>query len=162
MKYQLKPYQDCPYKISVTMEVQLPQVKLTFVMEDQADIILSPISKSPAFVEGLWEQTCFEFFYNNKKNPHHYVEWNFSPSYDWCCYEFENYRGIPLKNKTSPPQINQNKKEFQIELKVSEEFNLFNLTCVLKTKDNQTHFFALKHRPEKADFHWQEAWQKIN
>jgi hypothetical protein len=161
MKYNLIPYQDCPYKVTAKIVFEAGQTLLYFEIEDTHNLERPYPSSSPTFTEGLWNKTCFEFFYNHKNNPAHYTEWNFSPSLDWCCYEFEVYRGTPKKIQTVAPKISSTKKGLEIIIPRKQDIFSFNLTCVLKTKQNETHYLALNHRAEKADFHFQEVWQKL-
>jgi hypothetical protein len=147
--------------VSANLKVDKTQISLSFEIEDTYDLELSPPSRSPAYIEGLWNKTCFEFFYNNRQKPEHYTEWNFSPSLDWCCYEFDQYRGAPKKISTIVPKIITTKNGLEIILPAATDFDHFNLTTVLKTKKNETHYFAIKHRKDKADFHFHEVWKKI-
>lgn len=41
--------------------------------------------------DGLWQSTCFELFLGSPAETG-YIEFNFSPSGAWNCYEFSDYR----------------------------------------------------------------------
>jgi hypothetical protein len=161
MNYNLIPYQDCHYQVFANIVIAASHTLLSFEIEDSEGLELSPLTSSPSYTEGLWNKTCFEFFYNKIHNNAHYTEWNFSPSLDWCCYEFEEYRGTPKKVQMITPKITSTQKGLEIILPTKLDIASFNLTGVLKTKKNETHYLALKHPKEKADFHFQKVWQKI-
>jgi hypothetical protein len=55
----------------------------------------------------LWTTTCFEMFVQRGSEAA-YVEWNFSPSLHWACYEFSAYREpavTALPKVVEPPRL---------------------------------------------------------
>ena len=43
-----------------------------------------------ARVMNLWNKTCFEFFVKNSTDT--YLEFNFSPVFEWNCFKFEKIK----------------------------------------------------------------------
>ncbi len=111
---------------------------------------------------GLWESTCFEFFFLNEED-HSYYEFNFSPSGKWNCFFF-NKQGDQLKEtECNVLNFNCNREdnffELQIEIDMNslkesfrnlDEFKM-NLTTVIEADDLS--YWALDHGKEKPNFH---------
>ena len=77
----------------------------------------------------LWNTTCLELFVQPSSGPS-YVEWNFSPSLDWACYEFSAYRRRSLEARMrteSPPrlEIQQLGDVFNMKVRLRNPFCTF-------------------------------------
>ena len=64
-----------------------------------------PSSAAPRRADELWRHTCFEFFVRvGDETAYH--EFNLSPSRDWACYRFDDYRsGMADAKRVAPPRI---------------------------------------------------------
>ncbi len=179
-KHKLLPYKanNYPYNFNAGIVVQCDSIELTYLITgDTSKIITSAISDNPQRIIGLWESTCFEFFIR-KNDPKEYMEFNFSPSLDWNCFEFRN--NIDQLTQWSFKgnfKINFDKSSNQIEMKVIipksvlfEEFkdlnNLnYSLTAVLKSndgKDEDLSYWAITHKDERPNFHHPDSFVEYN
>jgi hypothetical protein len=121
---------------------------------------------SPSRVDGLYRSTCFEIFIARGPD---YVEYNFSPSSDWCGFAFSSYRirhsvddtiFCPLSIKSYESE-DHGRVEGTIDLQPvlralswDETKNplMLGMSAVLKISD-RTSYWALSHDGDKADFH---------
>jgi hypothetical protein len=119
---------------------------------------------------GLWEETCFEFFLG-VKGSEHYWEFNLSSSGHWNVYSFKSFRqGMQEEPAfTSLPfsvQLYSNSLLLSIGLEldkvippeqVSEVLQVA-VSAVIKTIDGKTTYWALAHPGSQADFHRRDAF----
>lgn len=113
----------------------------------------------------LWEKTCFECFIRNSADQ--YVEFNFSPNFEWNCFYFEK-KGNPLTELSSmlrpETEILLSADHFFIFVDIKKEFfpkNFFDnngqlsvgLTSVIKEKTGRLSYWALSHADSKPNFH---------
>lgn len=115
---------------------------------------------------GLWEETCFEFFWKGKGSK--YWEMNLAPSGDWQIYEFNKYRDLlgeaPLQ--ISNLQAGAQRESYTISGTI--EFGPQNQavidkvspTGILKTSADRF-YFANSHPKDKPDFHNQDFWVDV-
>ena len=109
--------------------------------------------------DGLWRETCFEFFLG-RASEDSYREFNFSPAGDWAAYSFDRYRqGMRQLLMPSDPVISCTRTEqgwqIDVDLEVNDlpENGACNMTAVIdQAKFRKTHWAAL-HAPDKPDFH---------
>lgn len=113
----------------------------------------------------LWEKTCFELFIKN--NHDQYIEFNFSPNFEWNCFYF---------NKKSDPLVEWEQMQMPVIdiLLSSEHFFLFvdikkeffpkgffgvgfelcaGITSVIKEKTGSMSYWALSHADTRPNFH---------
>ena len=113
----------------------------------------------------LWEKTCFELFIKNNK--HEYVEFNFSPTFEWNCFYFKK-SGDLLKEWESMQRpitdILLSKDTFLLIAEIKKEdfpkgFFYGNeelsagITTVIKDKLGNMSYWALSHEDKKPNFH---------
>ncbi len=117
--------------------------------------------------DGLWEETCFEFFLS-EINSTGYWEFNLSPSGNWNVYRFESYRqGMQeeLAFTALPFRVTKSTEVLQVAL----DLNLHKilptarplkaaLCAVIKTIDPTITYWALNHSGPQADFHLPESF----
>lgn len=123
----------------------------------EVDILYPLASKKPCNKEGLWNETCFEFFI---KKDEHYLELNFSPSGCWNVYSFTSYRASPEIIHIHP-NISFMKSQLKLNATFSFPRTVFKLDKQIKTqlsaiifsRGKEPKFFALSHPKEKPDFH---------
>lgn len=110
-------------------------------------------------IDGLWNDTCFEFFIRQPSTGH-YLEFHFAPkSGAWNVLHFETYRKRSVQEfpwKEIRPLANQS--GFSLDLKLVEKILgpgplQFGITSVVVTKD-KTNYFALIHGDKVANFHY--------
>lgn len=113
----------------------------------------------------LWEKSCFEFFIKNKNGQ--YIEFNFSPNFEWNCFYFDK-KGDPLKEwvlmQRPETDILLSADHFFLFVKIKKEFFpkgffdnnselLASFTSVLKDKSKNLSYWAIKHADTRPNFH---------
>ncbi len=113
----------------------------------------------------LWEKTCFELFIKNESDE--YVEFNFSPNFQWNCFYFKK-PGSPLL------ELESMKMPILDILLSSEHFFLFaeikkgyfpkgffgnneklscGISCVIQDQSKDNSYWALIHQDSRPNFH---------
>jgi hypothetical protein len=112
----------------------------------------------------LWEKTCFELFMKNSRDE--YLEFNFSPCFEWNCFYFKQ-QGDALAewSKMQRPQtdILLSLDKFFIVCEIKKEFLPKNfltvnhmsvgLSSVLKMNNEEIIYWALSHQDKRPNFH---------
>lgn len=116
-------------------------------------------------VIGLWEKSCFELFIKNHSGQ--YIEFNFSPTFEWNCFYF-NKKGDALRawEKMQMPvtDILLSEDHFLLFSVIKKEcfpegfFDAENsleagITAVIKDKSNHMSYWALSHADSRPNFH---------
>jgi hypothetical protein len=113
---------------------------------------------------GLWTHTCFEAFISARGLPRYY-EFNFSPSGQWAVYRFDSYRkGMSPADVSTPPHLAVRRGEESLELEATIRLQDLGalqsahtlklaLSAVLEDDGGNLSYWALKHAPDKPDFH---------
>lgn len=166
--YPLHPFQEEEELADVTLSVQVhpkkDRLSLCYLLQGDLSTVLFPLpSASPSRIDGLYKHTCFEIFLSDENG--RYIEWNFSPSGDWCIFTFQGYRqGIehPLKNSHRSffdfSIILRESLELRVALSLKEIRGFLTtptklqISSVIETKKNTLSYWALQHGP-KPDFH---------
>jgi len=138
---------------------------LQFMITGHVDLIrIPPPSKSPSKIEGLYNTTCFEVFAMSPTGQ--YIEWNFSPSLDWCVFSFEKYRKktTDLAGIETFSKLRFSKSSEEIVLSVELEIDLVkrllntdklkvSCTAVIEFTTGKIEYYAFSHPSDKPDFH---------
>lgn len=113
----------------------------------------------------LWEKTCFEMFIKNQNDQ--YIEFNFSPNFEWNCFYF-NQKGDALveyeKMVRPKTDILLSSADFFIVCEIRKEFfpkDFFDqksqlsvgLTSVIKDRSGINSYWALAHADTRPNFH---------
>lgn len=116
-------------------------------------------------ITGLWEKTCFELFIKNEIDQ--YVEFNFSPSFEWNCFYFDK-SGDALKElgKMQAPVSDilfseDHLLHFSVIKKDLFPDGFFDsvhslnvgITAVIKEKTGALSYWALSHEDSRPNFH---------
>lgn len=116
-------------------------------------------------VIGLWEKTCFELFIKNQSGQ--YIEFNFSPTFEWNCFYFGKKGDVlgqcpsmqmpvtdillsedhflhfsVIKKEYFPEGFFDNKEELDV-----------GITAVIKDKLGSISYWALSHADNRPNFH---------
>lgn len=131
--------------------------------------IPSPV-KMPTRQDGLWEETCFEFFIGVTNSPA-YWEFNLSPNGNWNVYYFNDYRegmkpetiftSLPFEFKTEEELLSLKIKVNLVSILDNPQDLEIAITTVIKDDDNNISYWALKHTGDKADFHRRDSFVKL-
>jgi hypothetical protein len=167
-KFSLTPYETTKApKVIIESEFNLTEesIFISFkVTGSLSHLDLGPGHPNHARVMKLWEKTCFELFVKNAKNS--YMEFNFSPEFEWNTFYFEK-KGDPLLEYARMDSI---KKDillsldvFQLIVEIDKKkfpdafFNgplEIGISSVVKEKDKGTlSYWALAHHDVKPNFH---------
>ena len=128
-------------------------------------ISIDPLDNKASFEDELWKRTVFEVFLQ-LDGEESYIEWNFSSSSSWACYEFDSYRKpeVPRKLINNPPKfINFNHDQNSINLSVeipldskftqADHFKIQLSSIILDSSEKHMSYYAIEHSSEKPDFH---------
>lgn len=168
-KFSLTPFenQHCP-KINITAELNqnAQSIFVSFSIKDQLKSIdLGNSTPNKVRLIKLWEKTCFELFIKNENSS--YIEFNFSPNFEWNCFYFTK-KGDPLKewDKMQRPStdILLSIDHFFIVAEIKKEyfpdgfFDQLNkleaaITCVIKDRKDNLSYWALAHCDTRPNFH---------
>lgn len=168
-QYALVPFQSesFPYEINTQLYHNDMEVMASFRIRGDLSSIdfSSPSSKKHARALNLWERTVFEIFVQDKNN--HYLEFNFSPQFEWNAFYFEIYRGplFELEIATCPSiDILDENGHFLIMIKIPlaffttldyQDVNELKIGCssIIKSTTSEKKYWALRHCDERPNFH---------
>lgn len=119
----------------------------------------------PDRTDGLWRHTCLEVFIRRPQNTT-YAEFNFSPSGQWAAYLFERYReGMTNFPLDSAPAIVVEANDQACVVTSTLLLPAFagqpleiGLSAVIESRDGTIHYWALRHAPDKPDFHHEASF----
>jgi hypothetical protein len=134
---------------------------------DMDELLIPEPASVPARKRGLWEETCFELFLAAAERPH-YLELNLSPSGHWNVYRLEAYRqGMreesSLASLPFAVQIGPRSLRVSLELDLTGFFPAKQpvdvaISAVIKHKDGELTYWALRHGGPKPDFHRRDGF----
>jgi len=168
-KYTLIPFNiDLSPNINLVAEINKNNESLfiSFKIDKGVELIdFGSPTPNKERVLNLWEKTCFEFFIKNQNNE--YLEFNFSPAFEWNCFYFKEIRG-PLKELCSMQRpatdILLSLEEFFLVTEIKKNYfpkGFFEenchcdigLTSVIKDRQGLASFWALAQSDSKPNFH---------
>lgn len=175
-EYQLTPFERIPsnkIKIKGSVHCDSDQAlgKIVFELLDQEEQVIIPSSQHEHIRKiGLWNETCFELFLMLDNG--HYIEGNFTTGFNWNLFYFKTYRETPLKeweiihmNPIKDVLLSREKSllivEFPPEIKsflIEQKLKSLSLTAVIKTKNGDTLYYAVKHTDTKPNFHHPDSF----
>ncbi|MEH2084450.1 MAG: DOMON-like domain-containing protein [Nostoc sp.] len=134
---------------------------------DLKKIAIAPLSNAPSRKYGLWEDTCFEFFFGIKDSQQ-YWEFNLSPARHWNVYRFDGYRQ-GMQEETAFEKLPFNVQNQADGLTLALDVNLdkivlaeqeieISITTVIKHRDGKVTYWALTHQGMEADFHLRDSF----
>jgi hypothetical protein len=135
---------------------------VSYVVEGALIGIARPQKLFQQRADELWRHTCFEIFLKAPEGDP-YIELNFSPSMAWAAYRFrERRRG--MQNIDIPTPAVDFNIGAQMELMAVVDLTgvpelptdrpwKANITTIIEQTDGEMSYWALKHAPDKADFH---------
>lgn len=116
-----------------------------------------PLAAPPVRTDELWRHTCFEAF-AKAAGGEAYREFNFAPSGAWAAYSFQTYRqGMHIAEDVVAPNVTLRRGPGWLEVAaladVGERPLRLGLSAVIEAADGRKSYWALRHPPEKPDFH---------
>lgn len=131
------------------------------------DIIIPAPAHVPSRKNGLWEETCFEFFIGAEGSDN-YWEFNLSPAGHWNVYRFTSYRlgmqeepaftSLPFSVRVHPGTLC-----LSLELVLERIFPVAQalkiaVSAVINTVNDGLTYWALAHPGLRPDFHRRESF----
>ena len=116
----------------------------------------------------LWKHTCFEAFIAPATGGDEYRELNFAPSTEWAAYAFTSYRkGMTRLALPVAPRIEVSEAGSQLTVQsrigiaglLPESWRVpgtklrIALAAVIEDDGGNVSYWALRHAPDKPDFH---------
>ncbi len=168
-KFSLIPF-DKLKAPDILIEVEINQNEESFFISYRINLGLENVdlgSPSPNKnrLLKLWEKTCFELFIKNENDS--YLEFNFSPNFEWNCFYF-NKKGdqlMPL-NQMQMPKLDIllsndhyllfadiKKGQFPENFLSKNQQNHVGISCVIKDKNEKLSYWALVHCDTRPNFH---------
>ncbi len=135
-----------------------------YVLRAEMPRIRVPAAHAPDRADGLWNHTCFEAFIASAGKAGYY-ELNFSPSGQWAIYSFDSYRkGMSPPDVSTPPTLSVRRGDYSLELDPTVSLHDLRapqdaralklaLSAVIEDDSGTLSYWALKHAPDKPDFH---------
>ena len=137
------------------------------LLDNIQDIMIPEQCATPQRKNGLWNETCFEFFIA-VRNSARYWEFNLSPAGHWNVYRFDDYRQ-GMEEETAfdllPIKVSKQSESFHLSLEIDldpiirdDEAIQAAMSSIIKTVSNNTMYYALSHPGPEPDFHNKEGF----
>jgi hypothetical protein len=144
-------------------------LRFRYVLDADLSAVRIPALHLARQADELWRHTCFEAFVAAPSvQGDAYRELNFAPSTEWAAYSFERYRmGMAPVALSSAPrlEVSRSGSQLVVEARVGMPGLLpeswrasgarlrIALSAVIEGEDGRISYWALKHAPDKPDFH---------
>jgi hypothetical protein len=132
-----------------------------------AEIVIPAPADIHVRKNGLWEETCFEFFVASKDSAQ-YWEFNLSPAGHWNVYSFKSYRQDMREEPafmSLPFGVSRQVDAFGLSLKLdldriipADRILKAAASAVIKSIDDKITYWALTHPGPQADFHRRDSF----
>lgn len=168
-KFSLIPFtsaQAPATEVQVELNQNAESVFISYRIQKGLELIdLGSSTPHKERVMKLWEKSCFELFIKNEKDS--YIEFNFSPNFEWNCFYFAK-KGDALMEW---PRMNRPATEILLSLdhyflvaEIRKELmppGFFDgphelsagLSSVIKEKSGGLSYWALSHHDTRPNFH---------
>jgi hypothetical protein len=134
---------------------------------DLAALALAEPTDRPYRRDGLWQETCFEFFLSPENFPQ-YWEFNLSPAGHWNIYSFRSYRqgrreetaltALPFTVIREPASLLLT-LEVDVSGFIPSEHSIdVAIATVIKARDGALTYWALAHPGPRPDFHRRDGF----
>jgi hypothetical protein len=168
-KFSLIPFAEATAP-DITIEAELnhneESVYISYRIKHGTPLIdLGSSTPNKSRVLKLWEKTCFELFIKNEKDQ--YIEFNFSPNFEWNCFYFEKSGEVLKEWERMPMPVTDillSSEHFFLFVDIKKEFfpkGFFTrdsklsagITSVIKEKSKAMSYWALAHTDTRPNFH---------
>jgi hypothetical protein len=170
--FTLKPFPGeaprFPLEITGTITRREHILALRYELQgDLASLALPQPANRPARRDGLWQETCFEFFLAPENFPQ-YWECNLSPAGHWNVYGFRSYRqgmheeqaltALPFTVVREPAALLLT-LAVDVASLIPLDLSLdLAIAAVMKANDGTLTYWALAHPGPRPDFHRRDAF----
>lgn len=140
-------------------------LSLRYAAHGSIDGLLVPARAKAERTDLLWQHTCFEAFIKPQPGTA-YAELNASPSTRWALYSFTSFRegmtDAPERIQISPIEVKRGADALVLTASIRglerEHDWRVALSAIIEEKNGRKSFWALKHPPEKPDFHHDDCF----
>ncbi len=155
--------------MQVSAQALLHGLVLTWDWHGPVNSLRIPKKDEVLDLDRLWAHTCFEVFLQSQGTDS-YREFNFSPSGQHQCFDFDEYRTRSVKQAFQGRALSEccwhvGEEALCLRATLPHEFlpigkGLLSvgLTAVLEDAAGQHSFWALSHHQDRPDFHDAKAW----
>jgi len=165
--FALKPFREAEAPPGMKITGTAGRHSNTFFISFELSGTLSKLAvpapaASPRRRNGLWEETCLEFFLA-AENAGGYREFNLSPSGDWNVYRFTSYRqgmveeqafaSLPFRVERRPGALGLSLEFGLDKIKLASRPLEVAVSAVVKPVDSALTYWALRHPGPEPDFH---------
>ena len=170
--FTLQPFpgEAPPFPLEITGTIARHGTMLTWRCElkgDLQELSLPQPADRPARRDGLWQETCFEFFLAYSNLPP-YWEFNLSPAGHWNVYGFRAYRQ-GMRPEAALEALPFSVVRASASLILTLEVDLASLipagqsldvagAAVIKDRNGALTYWALTHPGPRPDFHRRDAF----
>jgi len=170
--FSLAPFPSARPLPSVTMEGTIARHADTLAIRYTllgrlTEVVIPEPAAVPDRQDGLWKDTCFEFFLAVRGSPP-YWEFNLSPAGHWNSYRFTSYQegmavepaftALPFTVKTQRHALTL-ALELDLGTIVPADLALeVAISAVLRHMDGSVTYWALTHRGSQPDFHRRDSF----
>lgn len=143
--------------VSASVQPTKQGCRAQFRLEGDVSAIKIPAPADASRQDNLWKTTCFEIFWQPEGGSY-YREFNLSPSSQWACYDFDDFR---LNSRDAPVEVIaiacvHNEGGLDLRADIASELPLpaaVALNAIVEDKDGNIQFWALAFEPGKPEFH---------
>jgi hypothetical protein len=157
----------CDIYVEGTLQRQTNTLAIRYELSDPDSIASIGSAALPTRKNGLWEETCFEFFLG-VQGSERYWEFNLSPAGHWNIYRFDGYRQ-GMQNEAAwdqlPFEVRQHSGSVTLDLDLdlspiagAEQKLELAIAAVILLKTGTTSYWALTHCAPQADFHQRKSF----
>ena len=132
-----------------------------------SEIALPALEQSPGRRDGLWKETCLEFFLGENGSGR-YWEFNLSPAGNWNVYRFTTYRKEMREEPAFPSlpfriRMNSGAVLFSLDLDIGRIIPAgiaieAGVSAVLRSVTGRKSHWALLHPGPRPDFHRRDGF----
>lgn len=122
------------------------------------------VPQTPLDPERLWEHTCGELFVA-PRGGEEYLEWNFSPTGQAACFEFEAYRRRRDSKRTPDAEVITTRQAGALLVQVRvplpsdlTEAARLSFTAVVEDSAGGISYWASAHPAQRPDFHHRDGF----
>lgn len=151
-------------RIEVALQREARELSLVYSLHGKLAELNLPEVLALQRGERLWRHSCFEAFVAGA-GAAGYFEYNFAPSGLWAAYRLDGYRAGMQQLPDSAPEFSVRRAPgaLRLDARVTLPEGLparlkIGLSAVIEDASGQLSYWALRHAPDKPDFHHADAF----
>ena len=170
--FSLQPFSPLAPRLTIEITGHIMrrprQLAIRFELRgDMTKLVIPAPAALPARRQGLWKETCCEFFLGVKSSPQ-YWEFNLSPAGDWNVYRFADYRrGMAEETALTSLPVNVRRRPESLRLDLDLDLEsvapadqplVAGIAAVVKLAGGGLTYWALTHPGAEPDFHRRDSF----